>query len=68
MNTKEKPYENLKIAGIDTRDYPDFCDAYLESGWHVEEDRELTEDELDSLTDLYAAEIQQALSEGDEYL
>ena len=22
---------NIKVGGIDTRDYPDFCDAYISS-------------------------------------
>jgi hypothetical protein len=23
--------DNVKVAGIDTHDYPDFCDAYIEA-------------------------------------
>jgi len=57
-------YENLMIGGVDSSDYPDFSDAFLKSGWHIEEDRALTEDELDKLTDEYADDIQTALSEG----
>ena len=38
--------ENLGIDGVDRRDYPDFCDAYFSEGWHIKENRELTEDEL----------------------
>ena len=44
MNRNE--FENLEIDGVDNRDYPDFCDAYFSAGWHIKEDRELTEDEL----------------------
>jgi len=44
MNISE--FENLEIDGVDNRDYPDFCDAYFSAGWHIKEDRELTDDEL----------------------
>lgn len=44
MNRNE--FENLEIDGVDNRDYPDFCDAFFSAGWHIKEDRELTEDEL----------------------
>jgi|TARA_Y100000310_G_scaffold112189_1_gene110680 hypothetical protein len=39
---------NLKLAGINTRDYPDFCDAYIS---HAEDEngRELTDDELEDI-------------------
>jgi hypothetical protein len=44
MNRNE--FENLEIDGVDNRDYPDFCDAFFSAGWHIKEDRELTDDEL----------------------
>jgi hypothetical protein len=44
MNISE--FENLEIDGVDNRDYPDFCDAFFSAGWHIKEDRELTDDEL----------------------
>jgi benzoyl-CoA reductase/2-hydroxyglutaryl-CoA dehydratase subunit BcrC/BadD/HgdB len=44
MNISE--VENLGVDGVVTRDYPDFCDAYFSEGWHIKENRELTEDEL----------------------
>ena len=41
--------ENIDFDGIDTRDYPDFCDAYI---CYAEKDgRPLTEDELDKLNE-----------------
>ena len=41
--------ENLEVEGIDTRDYPDFCDAYI---GHAEIDgREATKEELDELNE-----------------
>jgi len=45
---------DLEIDGIDTRDYPDFCDAYISSGsyktWYGRY-RELTAAELDRLNE-----------------
>jgi len=48
-----KEVENLGVDGVYTKDYPDFCDAYFCEGWHIKEDRELTEDELISLGEDY---------------
>lgn len=39
---------NVKVAGIDYNDYPDFCDAYIESAMYGE--REMTEQELEVLS------------------
>ena len=41
--------KDIEIDGIDSRDYPDFCDAYISSATY--EGRELTLDELDNLDD-----------------
>jgi hypothetical protein len=41
--------ESVEVEGIDTRDYPDFCDAYIS---YAEIDgREATKDELEELND-----------------
>ncbi len=40
---------NVKIGGLDMADYPDFCDAYIESADYG--DRIMTEDELDILNE-----------------
>jgi hypothetical protein len=40
---------NVKIGGLDMTDYPDFCDAYIESADYG--DREMTEEELDILNE-----------------
>ena len=37
--------ENIEVEGIDTRDYPDFCDAYISYAEY--KGRELTQDEID---------------------
>lgn len=39
----------LSFDGIDTNDYPDFCDAFLESAYYI--DRELTEEELNYINE-----------------
>ena len=43
-------YSSLEIDGIDTRDYPDFCDAYICGGYH-EDGTPLTDAELDELNE-----------------
>lgn len=39
----------IVIEGVDKRDYPKFCDAYIEEGYYVDTGIELTEAELDEL-------------------
>lgn len=41
------------VEGIDTADYPDFCDAYIESASVFENGdwRDATDDELDELNE-----------------
>ena len=39
----------LSFDGIDTNDYPDFCDCFLESAYYI--DRELTEEELNDINE-----------------
>jgi hypothetical protein len=42
----------LEIEGLDTRDYPDFCDAYFARGNKLD-GTPLNDDELMELTDNY---------------
>lgn len=42
-------YSSLVVGGIDTRDYPDFCDAYFESGYYLD-GTPLPDDVLELLT------------------
>ena len=53
MKLEFKEVTDLEVDGVDSRDYPDFCDSFFSSGWHVKEGRELTDDELEYLTDTY---------------
>ena len=49
MIPKTAKIENLEVEDIDTRDYPDFCDAYI--GYAEIDGREATEEELDELNE-----------------
>ena len=40
---------NVEVDGIDTTDYPDFCDAFISSAEYNGEP--MTEDQLDELND-----------------
>lgn len=40
---------NVSVGGVDMADYPDFCDAYIESADYG--DREMTDEELDILNE-----------------
>ena len=41
--------EDVEVDGIDTKDYPDFCDAFICSATYA--GREMTEEELDVLNE-----------------
>jgi len=41
--------ENIEIDGVDTKDYPDFCDAFIVSASYS--DRDLNDAELDELNE-----------------
>tara|TARA_R110000782_G_scaffold1387_4_gene5393 strand:- start:2510 stop:2743 length:234 start_codon:yes stop_codon:yes gene_type:complete len=45
---------DLEVEGIDTQDYPDFCDSFISAGYVIESNddvRELTQNELDYIND-----------------
>lgn len=44
---------DIEVDGIDTRDYPEFCDAYISNAIVMDngEWREATDDELDELNE-----------------
>ena len=46
-----KKVVDLEVDGVDSRDFPDFADAYFSDGCY-EDGTRLTEDELNKLTDL----------------
>lgn len=45
--------ENLEVDGVDTKDYPDFCDAFFSYAEWKENGDELTDEQLDWLTENY---------------
>ena len=53
MNIDINLVTELEVDGVDTRDYPDFCDAYFSYGVWLNTDKELTEHELDLLAEQY---------------
>ena len=50
INGKAVDVQSLEIDGVDTRDYPDFVDAYFTAG-SFEDGTDLSDDELSQLTD-----------------
>jgi len=42
--------KHVQVNGIDPRDYPDFCDAYIDYAVY-DNGQELTEEELDELNE-----------------
>jgi len=52
MTIDTSKIDNVEIDGIDTSDYPDFCDAYISSADY--NGAEMTDDELDTLNDEYS--------------
>ena len=36
MNLSMVDLDSLVVDGIDTRDYPDFCDAYFSKGYYLD--------------------------------
>jgi hypothetical protein len=52
LNGKEVDAASLSVEGVDPRDYPDFCDAYLIGGTYTD-GTPLTDDEMNDLNDKY---------------
>jgi hypothetical protein len=44
--------DNIQVAGVDTKDYPNFCDSFIESADY--DGRAMTEEELDELNSKYS--------------
>ena len=44
---------NLSVDGIDSKDYPNFCDAFFYEGFWAETGEPLTDEELDTLGEEY---------------
>lgn len=52
INGKEVDMRSLEVDGVDTRDYPDFVDAYFSAGSFTD-GTDLSDDELSQLTDTH---------------
>jgi len=55
---KGKRVVDLQVDGVDGRDYPDFSDAYFSYGCY-EDGTELTDEELNELTDSHGDIVNQ---------
>ena len=54
MTINKLHIDDVQVEGIDYSDYPDFCDAYIESASIIENDgeiRDATDEELDAIND-----------------
>lgn len=49
MKMNYKKIDNIEIDGIDTKDYPDFCDAYISSADY--DGIPMTDEQLDELNE-----------------
>ena len=59
MNGRE--IVDLEIDDIDTRDYPDFCDAYASYAVWADTKKSLTDDELDKFNDICSDQVHNAV-------
>jgi hypothetical protein len=71
MKLNGREIKNWEIDGVDSSDYPDFCDAYF-SYAEYEDGTPLTDDELEGLSYNYAdvlneAAMEDCISSGSDY-
>ena len=56
---------DVEVDGVNQKDYPDFCDAYIEAAKFVSSGKELNEDELEKLqeenADLFFEDIMEQI-------
>lgn len=62
INTNDIDNSSISMAGVDTGDYPDFVDAYIECA-ALKSGRVLTETELNWLSDNEAGYVQEQAME-----
>jgi len=62
MKLNGREIKNWEIDGVDSSDYPDFCDAYF-SYAEYEDGTPLTDDELEGLSYNYSDVINEAAME-----
>lgn len=62
MELNGRAVDDANIDGVDTKDYPDFCDAYFSFATY-QDGTELSDDELDELTKKYSDIVNQMAHE-----
>lgn len=70
MKLNGKPFQIEYIDNIDMRDYPDFCDAYIEEAIVFDNDewRPATDAEIDQANDQFSSEINEMIHDEQLYL
>lgn len=70
MTVTPKTIVDPMIGGIDTKDYPDFSDAYLEDGYVKDNGdiRPMTDDELNEFNENYGEWIHQKIFDDQLYM
>jgi hypothetical protein len=53
MELNGRKVVDVEVEGVDSRDYPDFCDAYFSNAVYEDTGEALTDDELVDLQDKY---------------
>jgi hypothetical protein len=53
MLLNDRVVVDVEIDGVDTRDYPEFCDAYFSYAVFEDTKEVLTDDQLEQLRDSY---------------
>jgi hypothetical protein len=64
---KEIDYDTIEIDGIDMRDYPDFCDAYISYAEYTD-GTPLTDEELARMTEEEGDLINSRIHENQLYM
>ncbi len=51
MQLNGRKVVDVEVDGVDPSDYPDFCDAYFSHAVYADTKEELSDDELEELTE-----------------
>jgi hypothetical protein len=62
LNGRLISINSLEVDGVDTKDYPDFSDAYFSYG-EYEDGQRLTDDELEQATKAYPEVVNEVVHE-----
>jgi hypothetical protein len=53
LSLNDREVVDLEIDGVDSRDYPDFCDAFICAAVYADTGEALSDDDLIALQDKY---------------